>query len=57
MVDQHQLEIMYQQWIQGMNDYAYRWIDFVEMAAKVNGTTADQIMRELQKCTWFIKGD
>ena len=57
MVDQHQLEQMYQQWIQGMNDYAYRWIDFVEMAAKVNGTTADQIMRELQKCTWFIKGD
>jgi len=57
LVDQHQLEIMYQQWIQGMNDYAYRWIDFVEMAAKVNGTTADQIMRELQKCTWFIKGD
>ena len=55
MVDQHQLEQMYQQWIQGMNDYAYRWIDFVEMAAKVNGTTADQIMRELQKCTWFIK--
>ena len=57
MVDQHQLEQMYQQWIQGMNDYAYHWIDFVEMAAKVNGTTADQIMRELQKCTWFIKGD
>ena len=57
MVDRRQLEIMYQQWIQGMNDYAHHWIDFVEMAAKVNGTTADQIMRELQKCTWFIKGD
>lgn len=57
MVDQHQLEQMYQQWIQGMNNYAHHWIDFVEMAAKVNGTTADQIMRELQKCTWFIKGD
>ena len=57
MVDRHQLEIMYQQWIQGMNDYAHHWIDFVEMAAKVNGTTADQIMRELQKCYWFKRGD
>ena len=57
MVDRRQLEIMYQQWIQGMNDYAHHWIDFVEMAAKVNGTTADQIMRELQKCYWFKQGD
>lgn len=57
MVDRRQLEIMYQQWIQGMNDYAHHWIDFVEMAAQVNGTTADQIMRELQKCYWFKRGD
>jgi hypothetical protein len=48
---------MYQQWHQGMNDYAQHWIDFVEMAARVNGTTADQIMKELQKCIWFKKGD
>jgi len=56
-MDRRFLEIMYQQWSQGMTDYAHRWIDFVEMAAKVNGTTADQIMKELQKCHWFIKGD
>lgn len=56
-MDRRFLEIMYQQWQQGMTDYANRWIDFVEMAARVNGTTADQIMKELQKCSWFIKGD
>jgi hypothetical protein len=48
---------MYQQWMQGMNDYAHRWLDFVEMAARANDTTADEIMRELQKCYWFNKGD
>jgi len=57
MIDQRHLHIMYQQWMQGMNDYAHRWLDFVEMAARANDTTADEIMRELQKCYWFNKGD
>jgi hypothetical protein len=57
VIDRRQLEIMYQQWCQGMNDYTHRWLDFVEMAARVNGTTADQIMKELQKCYWFKKED
>ena len=58
MIDKRSLEIMYQQWQQGMEDYAYRWLDFEEMAARVNNTTADRIMKELQKCQWFIiKGD
>jgi hypothetical protein len=48
---------MYQQWIQGVEDYAHCWIDFVEMAAKEHSTTADQVMKELQKCVWFRKGD
>lgn len=56
-MDRRFLETMYQQWSQGMNDYAHHWIDFVEMAARVHGTTADQVMKELQKCSWFIKGD
>jgi ribosomal protein L20 len=56
-MDRRFLETMYQQWSNGMNDYAHRWIDFVEMAARVHGTTADQIMKELQKCSWFVKGD
>jgi hypothetical protein len=57
MIDRRQLEIMYQQWSQGMADYTHRWLDFVEMAARVHGTTDDQIMRELQKCYWFKQGD
>ena len=57
MIDRRQLEIMYQQWIQGVEDYAHHWIDFVEMAAREYSTTADQIMKELQKCVWFRKGD
>lgn len=56
-MDRRFLEIMYQQWIQGMNDYAHHWLDFVEMAACVNGTTADQVMKELQKCSWFVRGN
>ena len=48
---------MYQQWIQGVEDYAHHWIDFVEMAAKEYSTTADQVMKELQKCVWFKQGD
>ena len=48
---------MYQQWADGQTDAAYRWLDFVEMAARVNSTTADQVMKELQKCRWFIQGE
>ena len=40
-----------------MNDYAHYWLDFVEMAARVNQTTAEEVMKELQKCSWFVKGD
>ena len=51
------LQEMYQQWIQGQSDVAQRWLDFVEMAARVHRTTPDHIMKELQKCRWFLKGD
>jgi ribosomal protein L20 len=58
MIDRRLLEIMYQQWIQGLDDYSHQWINFVEMAAREQSTTADKIMEELQKCQWFIiKGD
>jgi hypothetical protein len=56
-MDQWMLKNMYQQWIQGQSNAAQRWLDFVEMAARVNCTTADQVMKELQKCSWFLKGD
>jgi hypothetical protein len=56
-MDQWMLKNMYQQWIQGMENHANRWLDFIEMAARVNNTTADQVMKELQKCSWFIRGE
>jgi len=56
-MDQWTLKNMYQQWADGQTNAAQRWLDFVEMAARVHGTTADQIMKELQKCSWFLRGD
>jgi len=38
----------------GSNDI---YIDQVGNGANINGTTADQVMRELQKCHWFKWGD
>jgi hypothetical protein len=57
MIDMRSLEVMYQQWIQGNDAYVRRWVDFVELAAREYATTGDQIMKELQKCTWFRKGE
>jgi gamma-glutamyl:cysteine ligase YbdK (ATP-grasp superfamily) len=44
---------MYQAWLQGNENYIRDWANFVEWAAKLNNTTSDSIMRELQKCYWF----
>ena len=51
------LQEMYQQWADGQTDVAQRWLVFVEMAARVYCTTPDQVMKELQKCSWFIRGE
>ena len=56
-MDQWTLKNMYQQWADGQTNVSIRWLDFVEMAARVHGTTADQIMKELQKCSWFLRGE
>jgi hypothetical protein len=55
MLNLIQLELMYQQWIQGNDEYTVRWVDFVELAAREMNTTQDEIMRELQKTYWFKK--
>ena len=47
------LQSMYQQWSQGNENAAFRYIDFIEMASKQTGIAQDQLMRELQKCYWF----
>ena len=52
-----ELQRMYQQWMQGNEHYVRDWATFVEQAAKWQNTTADAIMRELQKYTWFEWGD
>jgi len=56
-MDRRFLQTIYQQWADGQTDAQSRWLDFVEMAARVNGTTADVVMQELQKCYWFKWGD
>ena len=56
-MDQWTLKNMYQQWADGQSDVASRWLDFVEMAARVYGITPDQVMKELQKCQWFLRGE
>jgi hypothetical protein len=57
MIDLRTLQHMYQAWMQGNPDYIRDWCSFVEFAAKQYGTTGDNIMRELQKYTWFEKGE
>jgi hypothetical protein len=44
---------MYQAWQQGNENYVRDWAKFVEWASQQNNTTADNIMRELQKYSWF----
>jgi hypothetical protein len=52
-----ELQKMYQAWMQGNQNYVRDWSNFVEWAAKWNNTTGDVIMRELQKYSWFEKGE
>ena len=47
------LHSMYQQWIQGNEDYMYRYMDFAEFVARQNNMNVDAVMRELQKYYWF----
>jgi hypothetical protein len=56
-MNQWLLKSMYQQWADGQEDLGSRWLNFVEMAARTYCTTNDEVMKELQKCSWFIKED
>jgi hypothetical protein len=44
---------MYQQWQQGNDNYALDWFRFVELVAKEYKISEDEIIRELQKHSWF----
>ena len=50
-----ELQQMYQQWCQGNEDYNFRWLDFVEMAARQFKQPESEVLRELQKHYWFVK--
>lgn len=53
MYDQRFLQSMYQQWCNDNSNYIYRWVDFVEMAARHANVSSDVMMCELQKYYWF----
>ncbi len=55
MINANHLYHMYQSWCQGIDDPSREWSFFVEWAAKMNGTTGDEIMRVLQTTYWFKK--
>jgi hypothetical protein len=52
-----ELQQMYQQWYQCNEDYNFRWLDFVEMAARYFKQPESEILRELQKHYWFVKNN
>lgn len=52
-MNSNELFKMYQAWMQGNDNYVRDWSEFVEWAAEWNKTTADNVMRELQKHYWF----
>ena len=55
MFDTRLLQQMYQQWCQGQSPqgYMHRWVDFVESSARELKANPADVMRELQKCSWF----
>ena len=52
-----ELQQMYQQWCQGNDQYDFRWLDFVEMAARQFNQPESEVLRELQKHYWFVKNN
>jgi hypothetical protein len=57
MLDARTIQHMYQAWRQGNDQYVRDWYNFVEFAAKQCNTTGDVVMRELQKHSWFERGE
>ena len=52
-----ELQMMYQQWCQGNEQSDFRWLDFVEMAARQFRQPESEVLRELQKHHWFVKNN
>ena len=56
-MNSRELQLMYQQWCQGNDDYNFRWLAFVEMAARHFKQPESEVLRELQKRYWFVKNN
>jgi hypothetical protein len=52
-MDERFLKMIYDQWIQGIDDYAHCWEKFVVMAARNSSTTTELMLEELKKYRWF----
>jgi hypothetical protein len=50
---ERQLYDMYQQWMQGNENYLEDWVNFVELVAKDFRIHEDEAIRRLQKYSWF----
>ena len=57
MTDLRLLQQVYQQWSDGQSNLAARAVDFVELASRITGTPPDRLMRDLQRCSWFQRGE
>jgi len=53
MIDLRFLQTMYQQWSDGQQDAAGRWLDFIEFAARHTRHTQEEIRESLKKTYWF----
>jgi len=53
MYDQTFLHKMYQQWLQGNDEFQHTLIHFVEMAARYNNVTTEVMLEQLKKYNWF----
>jgi hypothetical protein len=53
MFNERWLQTVYQQWMQGQEEYAWRWAEFVRLAASINSTTIEVMEEELKKHGWF----
>jgi len=47
------LKMIYDQWIQGIDDYTLYLERFVDMAARNSNTTTELMLEELKKYRWF----
>ncbi|CAB4241815.1 hypothetical protein UFOVP71_353 [uncultured Caudovirales phage] len=47
------LQHMYQQWCNGQTEQMYRWLDFVEFAAKQTNQNREELEQALKNTRWF----